>query len=158
MQSVILVDTSVLLNILNVPGLNQDHEAIMDEFEELVESGVNLLLPVGAVFETGNHIARLADGRQRRIYAELLKDQVVAALLGSAPWAPLQLPDSQELAEWVKKFPESAMRGIGMVDLAIIKAWERTKQQNPARRVRIWSLDKDLAGYDYVPSRLLGRE
>lgn len=65
MQSVILVDTSVLLNILNVPGLNQDHEAIMDEFEELVESGVNLLLPVGAVFETGNHIARLADGRQR---------------------------------------------------------------------------------------------
>ena len=40
------------------------------------------------------------------------------------------------------------MRGAGMGDLSIVKAWERTCTQHPHRRVTIWSHDQDLAGYD----------
>ena len=66
MPPIIIVDTSVLLNVLDVPGFNQDRNAVLDEFGELVDAGASLLLPMGAVFETGNHIADVRDGRQRR--------------------------------------------------------------------------------------------
>ena len=151
MPPVIIVDTSVLLNVLNVPGFNQDRHAVLDEFGELVDAGANLLLPMGAVFETGNHIADVPDGRQRRSRAELLRDRVREALAGRAPWALLPLPDTEQLMEWLNSFPDSAMRREGMVDLSIIKAWERTCALHPGRRVRVWALDQHLAAYDRMP-------
>ena len=33
-------------------------------------------------------------------------------------------------------------------DLSIIHDWRRLCEQNPQRRVTIWSLDQHLAGYD----------
>ena len=151
MPPIIIVDTSILLNVLNVPGFNQDRDAVLNRFRELVEARANLLLPMGAVFETGNHIAQLPDGQQRREYAEVLRDEVRKALEGQAPWTPIQLPDAAQLADWLQGFPDSAMRGAGMVDLSIIKAWERTCAQHPAHRVEIWSLDRHLTGYDRIP-------
>lgn len=151
MPPIVIVDTSVLLNVLDVSGFNQDRDAVLDRFEELVDDGANLLLRMGAVFETGNHIARLPDGQQRRQYAEVLRNEVRRALEGRAPWTPLQLPDAEQLADWLEGFPDAAMRGAGMVDLSIIKAWERTCAQHPAHRVEIWSLDRHLTGYDRVP-------
>ena len=44
-----------------------------------------------------------------------------------------------------------AMRGPDMSDLSIIKAWEVACAHHPRRRVRIWSLDQDLQGYDREP-------
>ena len=45
MSEVAIVDTTVFLNVLDVPGCNQDRDMVMDQFEELVVSGANLLLP-----------------------------------------------------------------------------------------------------------------
>ena len=44
--------------------------------------------------------------------------------------------------------PVFAMRGVGLSDLSIIKAWEAACARHPTRRVRIWSLDQHLQGYD----------
>ena len=151
MPRIVIVNTTVLLNVLDVPGKNQNRNAVLDRFETLVDAGANLLLPMGAVFEPGNHIAQLPNGQQRRQYAEVLRDEVRRALEGQAPWTPLQLPDAEQLADWLEGFPDSALRGAGMVDLSIIKAWERTYAQHPAHRVEIWSLDRHLTGYDHVP-------
>ena len=92
MPHVVIVDTTVLLNILNVPGRNGDREDVIADLGRLLEEGANLLLPMGAVFETGNHIARLPDGNLRREYAEVFRDEVEKALSGSAPWVPAELP------------------------------------------------------------------
>lgn len=151
MPPIVIVDTSVLLNVLDVPGFNRDRGTVLDRFEELVDDGANLLLPMGAVFETGNHVAHLPAGQQRRQCAEVLRDQVRQALEGQAPWTPLQFPDARQLADWLEGFPDYAMRGIGMVDLSIIKAWERTCTLHPGRRVAIWALDQHLTGYDRIP-------
>lgn len=151
MSSIVIVDTSVFMNVLDVPGFNQDREADLARFRELIEAGANLLLPVAAIFEAGNHIAQLADGRQRRRCAEAFRDRVREALAGQAPWTPIRLPDDQELTDWLHDFPDSATRGAGMGDLSIVKAWERTCTQHPARRVTIWSHDQHLAGYDRTP-------
>ena len=148
MSDVVIVDTSVFLNVLDVPAFNQNRDAILDQFERLLGAGNSLLLPMAAVFETGDHITDLSDGRLRRRYAERFRTQVRKALNGEAPWTLIPLPDSERLSGWLEGFPDHAMRGVGLSDLSIIKAWEAACARHQTRRVRIWSLDQHLQGYD----------
>ena len=133
MSDVVIVDTSVLLNVLDVPAFNQNRDEIFDQFEEIVDRGASLLLPMAAVFETGDHIADIRDGRQRRRYAGKLRDQVQGAVAGEAPWALLPPPDSEQLVGWFQSFPDHAMRGAGLSDLSIIKAWEAACARHQTR-------------------------
>lgn len=66
MPPIVIVDTSVLLNVLDVPGFNQHRVDVLERFGEFVEGAANLLLPIGAVFETGNHIAQLGGASPAR--------------------------------------------------------------------------------------------
>ena len=151
MSDVVIVDTTVLLNVLDIPPRNQNRDAVLAEFKKLVEREVSLLLPMVALFETGNHIARLSNGRQRRRHAARFCDRVGEALEGKAPWTPVPLPEPADLAQWLDEFPDHAMRKTGMSDLSIIKAWKAACTRHPNRRVRIWSFDGDLQGYDRHP-------
>lgn len=158
MSDVVIVDTSVFLNVLDVPAFNQNRDEILDQFERLLGAGNSLLLPMAAVFETGDHITDLRDGRLRRQYAERFRAQVHKALNGEAPWTLIPLPESDQLSGWLEGFPDHAMRGVGLSDLSIIKAWEAACARHQARRVRIWSLDRKLQRYDrgiriQIPSR-----
>lgn len=148
---VVIVDTSVLLNLLDVPGRNQGRDAVLGRFEELLDAEVNLLLPIAAIFEAGNHIARLSDGRQRRSHAQRFSNRVREALNGRAPWIVTPLPNLRELVDWLNDFPESAMQGVNMGDLSIVKTWESACAKHPQCRIRIWSLDRHLVGYDRAP-------
>ncbi|MBL8323692.1 MAG: hypothetical protein JNJ89_01920 [Rubrivivax sp.] len=152
MSEIVLVDTSVLMNVLDVPGFNQRRETVIAEFERLVEYDAHLFLPMAAVFEAGNHIAQLADGRLRRRSAEVFAVQIRKALVGDAPWRPMSFPDQETLAAWLDHFPDAAMRGLGMGDLSIRKDWEAQCARYPMSRVRVWSLDGDLAGLDRAPA------
>ncbi|NCS26939.1 MAG: hypothetical protein GPI96_21915 [Microcystis aeruginosa BS13-02] len=49
------------------------------------------------------------------------------------------------------EFPDQAMQRRGLGDLSIIHDWQRICDQNPSRRVYIWSLDKHLKGYNRLP-------
>ena len=151
MTDIVIVDTSVLLNVLDVPAFNQHRAEVFEQFDELADADASFLLPMAAIFETGDHIADLSDGRQRRRYAERFRDRIREALKGEAPWVPIRFPDSRQLAEWLNSFPDYAMRGPDMSDLSIIKAWEVECTRHPSRRVRIWSLDQHLQGYDRKP-------
>ena len=151
MPDVVIVDTTVLLNVLDIPPRNQNRDAVLAEFGALVDGGASILLPMAVVFETGNHIARLPNGGRRRHHAERFCDQVRMALEDEAPWTLVPLPEPADLAQWLDKFPDHAMRKTGMGDLSIIKAWEAARTRHPNRRVRIWSFDGDLQGYDRHP-------
>ena len=71
MSSIVLVDTSVLLNVLDVPGRNQQRESVLDELGAFIEAEDLLFIPMAAIIETGNHIAHMdGDGRLRRQAAE----------------------------------------------------------------------------------------
>ncbi|MBF0129271.1 MAG: hypothetical protein HQL33_04705 [Alphaproteobacteria bacterium] len=150
--SVIIVDTSIFLNVLDVPAFNQNRSAVYGEFKNLLaDQNISLLLPMAAVIETGNHIAQVADGGLRRLSARRFTEQVKAAMCGDAPWRTTQVPGSEAIEEWLDEFPDHAMRGIGMGDLSIIKEWEACCRRHPRHRVRIWSLDNAMAGYDRAP-------
>lgn len=150
MSAIVLVDTSVLLNVLDVPGRNQDRPIVIGALSRYIEAGAHLLLPMAAIVETGNHIAHVSDGSQRRSAANRFVDQIRMALSGEAPWRPMQFPYNEQVLEWLTHFPDFAMKGIGFGDLSIIKEWEATCTKHPMSRVLIWSLDADLHGYERI--------
>jgi hypothetical protein len=150
-SAIVLVDTSILLNVVDVPGLNQHRIDVLATFAERIENGDHLFIPIAAIIETGNHIAHLADGRLRRQAAERFVKEVRAALNDEAPWKPLNMPNAAELSLWLIDFPESAMRQVGMGDLSIQKEWAQLCKKNPMTRVMIWSADSDLQGFDRIP-------
>lgn len=160
MSEIVLIDTSVYLNVLDVPGWNQDRVEILAEFKKRIERSDSFLLPMASIWETGNHIADLTTGGRRREYAQKLVTQVTLALEGGAPYIPTHFPDKAELLTWISDFPEYAKRsksvyktreGVSLSDMSIIKEWERTCTMNSMRTVIIWSLDSDLSAYEYVP-------
>ena len=150
MATVRIVDTSVFCNILAVPGRCQDHEDVIAELREFIDQGDTLLLPMAAVYETGNHIAHATTGRHQT--AKRFKEQVQGALDGENPFEPTQIHDVDEVRTWLDDFPKHAAQGIGIGDRSIISVWEAMCERTPSRRVVIWAYDGDLSGYDRKPN------
>lgn len=148
MSAIVIVDTSVLLNILDVPGRNERWAEVLTELAKLIEAGDHLFIPMAAIVEVGNHIAQLGNGAQRRSSAERFVAEVRKALSDEAPWKPINFPSSSEMLGWLDAFPDVAMQGLGMGDLAIKKEWETLCAKYRMSRVRVWTLDHDLAGLD----------
>lgn len=149
MAQVVIVDTGVFLNILNVPAFNQHREEVIERLKGyLQQSNTSLLLPMIAIVEAGNHIAQLSSGGDRRRFAEIFVEQVKKAISGEAPWRAMQLPDTNVIEGWLDEFPDRATGNIGVGDLAIIKDWEARCDLHSGHRVTIWSLDLALNGYD----------
>jgi len=148
MSAIIIVDTSVLLNILDVPGRNESREEVLAELEEMIEASDHLFIPMAAIVEVGNHIAQLGNGADRRLAAERFVAEVRRALADEAPWKPINFPSNQEVLSWLDAFPDAAMQGLGMGDLSVKKEWEDLCAKYRMSRVRVWALDDDLAGLD----------
>ena len=60
------IDTSIIMNLLEIPHMCADAEKIRAEFKTAVENGEILILPFSTIIESGNHIAHIADGTIRR--------------------------------------------------------------------------------------------
>ena len=148
MSSVCIVDTSVFCNLLRVPNRSQDAERADEELTSHIRNGDTLLLPMAAIYETGNHIAQNGDGRQRRAAAKRFAVQVLQALEGESPFSLTQIHEADEVRRWLDAFPDHAMRGLGLGDLSTIKVYEQQGALNRARRVFIWSYDEHLRAYD----------
>lgn len=157
MSALVLLDTSVYLNVLDVPNYNQDRNDILDEFEIRFKDNNLFFLPMATIWETGNHIADLASGAIRYQYGKKLVEDVTKAIRGDVPYRPTHFPTREEFLVWLSEFPVHVQRnksdkkireGVSLSDLSIIKEWEATRDRHNMSRVLIWSLDSDLAGYD----------
>ena len=143
-----IVDTTVFLNVLDVPIFNQNRTQILALFEQRIQAGDSFLLPFTTILESGNHIAQLNDGNQRRRFSIQFSTMVLQSLEGDAPWKPLGFPTEEILKSWLPGFPNEATRSVGLGDYMIIKQWESQCARFGAYTVRIWSLDQDLQGYE----------
>ncbi|MER7130719.1 hypothetical protein [Streptosporangium saharense] len=144
------VDTSVLCNILDVPGKNQDRESVMRQLRE-EKRECDLILPVTTVIETGNHIAQLPDGRVRRDRADKLHRLLSLVIAGDAPWV-------LHTVEWGEGFLRSLLAGagtgvpfsdhvmakLGLGDLCILTERELYRTRVTNVEVGIWTLDTQL--------------
>ena len=148
MSSIVIVDTSVLLNIIDVPDRNQRKEEVLDRLALLIERGDHLFIPMAAIVEVGNHIAHVANGAQRRAAAERFVKEVRSALADEAPWKPVNFPSNQEVLGWLDAFPDSATKGVSLGDLSIGQEWESCCHRYALSHIWVWTLDSDLAGLD----------
>jgi hypothetical protein len=146
--TICIVDTSIIHELLNVPGWASRHHELVAVYAERQRRAEAFLLPMAVLFETGNHIAQLADGSVRRTTAERFRQFARTALAGQSPFTATPLPSQLDIATWLEDFPDRAMQGIGLADRSLIALWEHHRQLHHARRVYIWSLDQHLAGYD----------
>jgi hypothetical protein len=88
MSAICLIDTSIFLEILDVPRKATRHEHVILELQRKMEDGETLFLPMATILETGNHIAQNGDGKQRRACALNFVSQVQDALNGKSPFKP----------------------------------------------------------------------
>ena len=159
MSSVCLIDTSIFLNLLDVPYCNESRAEVAQDFETFAEAGCSFLLPMATILETGNHIAQNGDGNLRRETAQRFVLAVKGAFSGEAPWRPVVFPVTEEILSWIGTFPDCAGRnkapdkpeGTSFGDLTIIQEYEKACARFPMSEVFIWSLDSDLQSYHQNP-------
>lgn len=148
-----IVDTSVLLEILDVPGFRQDREAIVEQYERRLRNNDRFQLSMGVAIETGNHIADVKDGNIRRDRAMRFDKLVRSTLESGRAWQILRLPEPHEFADWCSQFPDEVMRGFSLVDAMLIRTWETTRRRGNMFRVAIWTKERRLMGYDHKPQQ-----
>ncbi|MBO3458770.1 hypothetical protein G7B40_016455 [Aetokthonos hydrillicola Thurmond2011] len=159
MSSICLIDTSIFLEILNVPNYNQHRASVLEDFQIYAQSGCTFLLPMATILETGNHIAQNGNGSVRRKTALRFVKEVKEAFAGVAPWRPTTFPNTVEILEWIDKFPDLAGRnkathkleGTSFGDLSIIQEFHKSCNLFQMSEVFIWSLDTDLQNYHQKP-------
>ena len=84
-RPVVFVDTSVLCNLLGVPKKAQHREQITAELVERRKTS-DLVLPITAIIETGNHIAQIGDGYGRRECAQMFARFIEMMIARETPW------------------------------------------------------------------------
>jgi hypothetical protein len=159
MSSICLIDTSIFLEILNVPNCNQHRASVLEDFETYSQLGFTFLLPMATILETGNHIAQNGNGTIRRKTALRFVKEVKDAFTGIAPWRPTTFPSTAEILEWIDEFPDEAKKnkapnkqeGTSFGDLSIIKEFYKSCNIFSMSEVFIWSLDSDLQNYHQMP-------
>jgi hypothetical protein len=159
MSAICLIDTSVFVNLLNVPNLNQDQARVVTDYHHYVELGCTFILPMATIIETGNHIAQNGDGGTRRATAQRFCEAVSEAFKGNAPWQPSDFPNSTEILTWLHQFPTMAGQnksetklgeGTSFGDLSIIEEFNKCVKRFSMSEVFIWSLDADLSIYHHA--------
>ena len=63
----------------------------------------------------------------------------------------IRFPNPKEFMDWIDEYPRFSANLKDLNDLSIVKEWERMYDVVSSGRVRIWSYDSDLAGYDRIP-------
>jgi len=149
------VDTSILCNLLEIPGKCQNRDRVIAELKLKREArDCDLLLPVTSVIETGNHIAQLSDGRHRRTCADRLAGVLRTVVEGNAPWALNEVEwNAAHLNTLIdggstgSTLVEHACNGLGCGDLNILIERDRYLARTSGVTATVWTLDALLAAY-----------
>ena len=150
------VDTSILVEILDVPGRNANRAAVLEHLAERMTSGVHLILPTASVIETGNHVHHIKDGHARRQCAQGFADVLRLTAAGEAPWSLFEVTwngafltelrvgatTSMDLVE------HAANQSLSCGDLSVIAERDvyRTRVASAAD-VRIWTVDQAMGAW-----------
>lgn len=155
MHSVVFVDTSVMCNLARVPFRDQDAEEIIAEMSRRTkEEGALFILPITTVIETGNHIAQVQDGYQRRKTAERFVGFLKFIIAGQTPWVLHDVAWNKEFLQMLidgagsgVSFLDHSTSKVGAGDLCIL-AERNQYTQRTGVQASIWTLDTALDAYN----------
>jgi hypothetical protein len=150
---VLFVDTSVLCNLLRVPGRCERAAEMQSIFRDLLSEGVGFVLPITSVIETGNFIQQCTDDRHAA--ATRFREALQAAATSSPPWIVHNL-------DWDEKFLAALVAGdstgstlvehftnklLGAGDLSILVERDMYAAKRAVASVEIWTIDEKLDAY-----------
>lgn len=147
---VTVVDTSVLVEYLGVPGMCSDRDAWMDEIRVRIKRRDVLVLPLVVLVETGNHIGQNGRAEERRQIGEQFATLVRDALDAKGPFVVPDV-DRAKVRAWIEAFPAYVARddkkgkGSGLGDLAILDEVARQAAMHRDRKVEVLTKDEALA-------------
>lgn len=152
MTPIRFVDTSVLTNLVSVPGRCQDRTRIVEEYKKHQAAGTSLVLPVTAVIECGNFVAQVAGDRRRT--AETFTKLLRAVTNDETPWMFNEVTWSHRYwqmlldgAETGSDLTDLLSHTIGTGDISVLVEREQFKERTQIDDVGIWSLDAALSAY-----------
>lgn len=153
-RRVSFVDTSVLCNLLPVPGFDDDRDQAVEQMRARECSGETLILPVTTVIETGNFIAQIPDGRVRRTTAQTFSKMLRMVIDNRAPWQLHRFTwDDAFLRELIVgagtgiDLVDQAVRRFGCGDLCILAERQMYAARATLASVEIWTMDAVLAAH-----------
>ena len=161
MADICLLDTSILLNILDIPSKSQNKNTVMKDFRLYIDAECRFIIPLVVAVEVGNHISQNGDGTIRRQTAQRFVDMMQSTFNGDLPFEISDFELKLEWQKWIADFVDKAGQnktsdkpneGMSLTDLSIIKEYEDIQAKNKANKrkhvdVFIWSLDSDLTAY-----------
>lgn len=150
-KSILFIDTSVLDEILDVPGWSSKHSIARTELAFRAEARRRLVIPITSLIETGNHICHSTG--DRRAAASRFSTLVEQLSEGSSPWRTNNTSwDAKLLAEIrrgagtgldLTDLLSSKMAGGG--DIAIVAEAGRLKESTFEVEIDLWTTDSRLA-------------
>lgn len=152
MTAVTFIDTSVLCELLQVPGKSSPERSsrLKEEMDRRFQEGERFVLPVTTVIETGNHIAQCEGDRFR--VATRLALLLRMAIEGESPWLVLQtIYDSAFLAalnsgdSTGRDLATLAAMKVGAGDVALLVERDAFVAGSAVGDARVWTLDENLA-------------
>jgi hypothetical protein len=158
-----LLDTSIILPLLGVPSKDQHRSAVEQGIDSRSAHGIQLLLPVATILESGARVGETGDGSARRSCAMRFRKLIQSTLDREAPWSFQALHWDDELIgrlvaadngqeELVECF---ASRYLQMGDLVIVQEFRRLRANLSSRYadIDVWTFDTNLrAVIDHIRS------
>ncbi|MFI6405278.1 hypothetical protein [Streptomyces sp. NPDC050548] len=152
------LDTSVFVEILDVPFMNDRRADVLAEMDVRLRAGVTFVLPTATVVETGNHVFQVGAGGARRHCADVFMKTLRRTAAGEAPWRLRErtwdgtflttLCDGgrtgMDLCE------HAATEQLGTGDLSIVAERDLFASRVQAR-VRIWTLEETMSTWAELP-------
>ena len=155
MRRVVFLDSSVLLNFLEVPRKSSQREEVLRRFAELrkPEAKALLVIPIAAVVEVGNHLAQLH--RDERVkpceaFGKLLRMAIegrVPFVLSGAGWDGDFLTRLIEGPTPDRRMDVLCQRGVGAGDASILLEVEHYRDRvdvGSSTPCEIWTYDVGL--------------
>ncbi|NEA34494.1 hypothetical protein [Streptomyces sp. SID13031] len=154
MAVAVFVDTSILLNLLDVPKRNGERETVTAEFLAWQQEDATFVLPITTVIETGNAVAKI-EGGSRWSFVEKFVQILGQAVVGATPWAASgavwNADFIQDLIDGhghVPALPMLMKSDVGVGDAGILAEMEQYRARVPsATPIRIWTLDAQLGAF-----------
>ena len=148
MSTVHFIDTSVLVELLNIPNMNANHAQVKAEYQQLAVNQDIFVLPIATLVETGNHIGQIKNSSIRYDISGKFSQMVTQAVRSENHWNVIPELSSEILSKMMSNFPNWTVTCSGFGDLSIVEQFEDYWQnRQPIGKMRIWSLDHHLAAY-----------
>jgi hypothetical protein len=151
------IDTSVFVEILDVPGKASQHGKMVRELRQRASKGIKLVLPTAAVIEAGNHVCQVQNGHHRRECATRFDRMLRLSAAGETPWvlheatwdAALLSALCDGAGTGTTLVEHSVRQTLGVGDLSVLAERDRylSRVARSVVKVEVWTTDQQLAGW-----------